>query len=578
MKQVIFLLPFIAITFMLSAQQIEKQNTFKFPTLSKDSYLGNVSYNPVDKLTSLQYATKGSLESYFSTYVFDEDLNFLKEFNEERNITDDIQEKINVFKWFTNKYKGEEYVKEGIYLYPGVGGKLVAQKVKYRYAYEWDEAQYYPKTEVLETKTFQGEDTDRLYLYETAQLPDGGLLVLAGLKASKTSKVKFQQARSFQLIKINTNLEIEYLDKITFPNNMAVTFVKVLSNESSTIISEDPSNSGFVKAEMKIHDLSLGKLLLVFTPVKSILQRDYTEENPSKHTMLIINQDGTIAAKENYTSPVSGWIIEDIILSGNENEFFFYGPAANDQYVNKLIPTNSPFNTTTESVEIKWRSFQLAKVVNDKIAWIKDTDLEEFEKKAIAPPSQKKIPIYKGERFIKSTFFASPSGEVFIGGQNYKEKILQDAPIKKEGFKDLVMFHFDNTGKLKAQYGVRREERNGDAKDIPAPQDICISADGKAIYWIYGEIEGFRGDGYLLGNPFLKISKAKLLVYPAISKINAADGSIEDPVFIGTDEKGRPKYYAHHHLSHVVSADGNYLTFIGEDHSGSNIWLGRMKL
>ena len=68
----------------------------------------------------------------------------------------------------------------------------------------------------------------------------------------------------------------------------------------------------------------------------------------------------------------------------------------------------------------------------------------------------------------------------------------------RDKFKDLIMFHFDNKGGLKAQYGIRRDFNNKHAKATLTPQGVYLSQDGKSLYWVYDEIKGYR-PGFSLG-------------------------------------------------------------------------------
>ena len=90
---------------------------------------------------------------------------------------------------------------------------------------------------------------------------------------------------------------------------------------------------------------------------------------------------------------------------------------------------------------------------------------------------------------------------MIISGQKYTTKNIQDSEypndetkkIKvKDAYKDLVMFHFDTQGNLKAQYGIKRDKNNKWSKAILTPQEVSMSGDGKSMYWTYGELKGMR--------------------------------------------------------------------------------------
>ena len=584
MKTISLLAVFLFGTFSLYAQQLLQEETYQFETLKKNCYLGDVSFYPEDQTTSLHYVQKMPTNTLFITYHFDEKLKFIEETQEEYSLMDGMkntgQEVKNTFKWFTNKYKGEEYTEDRIHIYQGMGGKLIAKKYEYTYAFGWDFGRYFPKTKLIDQLEAKGANSERIYLYDWVQNNEtGDAYLIVGKKADKKSKIKYQHARKFQIVKVSSDFEVEYLETIDFPHNMAISFMRVLSNE-------EPEESYEIDPDIPLaEDISRGPLAVVFSPVKAMIGKKNESENPEKQTLVLLDQHGKIDTKIRFTAKVSGWMIEDFVLSEDGQEVYFYGPAKEDAYVNQVMPTNSPLTGRTEIKDIKWKSFQLMKISNKEKAWIRDTDLKEFKSKAIAPPSQKQMPVYDGKKFAKTMTYLSPSGEVFIGGQEYTTKSATDGmgnSIKViDDYKDLILFHFDGSGKLKAQYGVRRDKMNKHSKRILTPQELVLSAEGNSLYWAYGEIAGFRGGTDFLnigGAGIGTISKSKLLYYPAVSKINMDNAQIGDFVMFGQDQDGKQLYYSHPDFSHLISPDGNYLTFIGEDKKGSVIWLGRMKL
>ncbi|MFT7590609.1 MAG: DNA-binding beta-propeller fold protein YncE [bacterium] len=153
----------------------------------------------------------------------------------------------------------------------------------------------------------------------------------------------------------------------------------------------------------------------------------------------------------------------------------------------------------------------------------------------------------------------------------------------KDAYKDLVMFHFDNQGQLKAQYGIKRDKNNKWSKSILTPQDVALSGDGKSLYWTYGELKGMR-QGVEIGGGLLELtggstlSKSKLLYYPAVARIDLEAGTIGDFVPLGADENGKQIYYTNPEFPSLMSPDRTNLTFIGESKNGKTIWLGRMNL
>ena len=497
--------------------------------------------------------------------------NFVEEttdqYSDVEHLKDNWEDLKQSFNWFTNQYQGEQYTEDHIHIFQGGKGKLIAKKYRYTYAFGWDFGRYYPKTELIDQLEAKGANSERVYLYDWVQNNETGeAYLIVGKKADKKSKIKYQHARKFQIIKVNKDFEVEYLETINFQYNMAISFMRVLSNEEP-----EESYEGDPEIPMT-EDISKGPLAIVFSPVKAMIGKKNESESPGRQTLVLLDEHGKIDAKVRFNAKMSGWVIEDFILSEDGKDVYFYGPAKEDAYVNQVMPTNSPLTGRAEIKDIKWKSFQLMKVSNKEVAWVRNTDLKEFKGKAIAPPSQKQMPVYDGKKFEKTMTYLSPAGEVFIGGQEYTTKKVTDATGNSrkviDNYKDLILFHFDAGGKLKAQYGVRRDKMNKHSKSFLTPQQLVLSQDGHSIYWAYGEIEGFRGGFNLLnvgGASVGTVSKSKLLYYPALSKINLDNAKIGDFVMFGKDESGKQLYYSHPDFSHLISPNGAYLTFIGED-------------
>ncbi|MEM9889060.1 MAG: hypothetical protein AAF849_24475 [Bacteroidota bacterium] len=246
----------------------------------------------------------------------------------------------------------------------------------------------------------------------------------------------------------------------------------------------------------------------------------------------------------------------------------------------QLKGINSPITYMSVKRNIKWDGFQLAKVNNGRVEWIESTDLKKFGEKAVKPPSQKQKPVYLGRFFEKIMTYVTPTGEIFIGGQEYRKILSRERTTTSEGlinYEDLLLFYFDVEGKLKAQYGACRDEMNRESKSMLTPQELILSPDGNAIYWIYGEIGGFKKNG-IFSDDWSKFSEAKLLYYPAVAKIDLGRGQMGDFTIIGQNDTGEQVYFSHPDFSHVLSEDGKQLLFLGENKSGNQIWLGQMNL
>ena len=575
---IFFCLPILNI----NSQKIVLENEYKFESLSKDSYLGNVSFNEEDKTTVLEYVERDMLKTTFKRYYFDENLKFLKEDIETFNNLDDLLAELKndiqgALSWFN--YKGESYTTESIKISQGMGGKVVASKQTITHNFSWFLGLYtrkYSKPEVVKIKS---ETDNKIYLYDYFNNEESGdAYMLVGVKAPKGSKDKYLHTRNFQIVKLSNDLDIEYLEEINFDYNMAVSYKNIVYNKGVKL-DETPEST----------NIKNGKLYLVFSPIKTMIGKKFASPNPGDNLLVVFDENGKIESKIDYKAKTSGWVIKGLSCADN-GDLFFYGPAKEDSYVNNVMPTNSPLTGRTEVKDIKWKNFQIMKISQNKFEWINSTDLKDFKTKAVSPPSQKQMPVYQGKNFVSVGSFVSPDGELFISGQNYTTKKVPDPNSKTEGatikvlddYKDLIMFHFDNNGLLKSQYGIRRDKMNKYSKRYKTPQYLNLSGDAKSLYWTYGEIKGMRGLELMQSvgnsNGNFTISKSKLLFYPAVSKIDLASGTLTDFNSLGKDSEGKQKYFTNPLFPQLISPDGSKLTFFGEDKKGSLVWLAQMNL
>ena len=566
------------------AQEIKlsKESTSTPPKFSRDSYLGNIIYNE-DGTTTLHYVEKQPFNIYFKNYTYDSDFNLVKDEIDNFSIADQIKaEWKEKFSWF--RYEGDEYTVEGISVDPTWGGKLIARKKVTTWKYSPVFGGYYPTVKTMKAEKLSGADDNRIYLYHRAEdYSKGNLVLLVGNKSEKGSKIKNLHTRNFQLMTISNNMEINYGEEIKFDYAVCINYARIIDEpglEESNV--DDP-----------IGDLSRGDLAIVFSPMKAMLTSKMTNEDPSVHTLLIIGADGKIKSKKEIKAPSSGWWIEDIVKFDN-GEIVAYGPSKDDKYINTLKPTNSPATFRQTTSETKWKVFQVMKLSKDyEMTYIKATDLDLFKERLVTPPSQKRSPSYIGKRFDKRQVMMTPAGELLITGQKYvwkkvpekdergndvKDRDGNTVYTKIKSYGDLLMFHFDDGGNLKSQYGIRRDKMNKYSRGIITPTDLYLGKDGSTVYWVYGEIKGFR-KGFTMGliGYTATISKKKLLYYPTVAKVDLSKGRISDFKPLGQDEKGKQLYFTNPEFPQLY-VPGSHLTFIGEDKVGKKIWFARLDL
>lgn len=559
--------------FASQAQKLESEAIYKPESLTKDSYIGSVDYDPETEHTSLYYVEKDVIKTSFKTYKFDESLDFIKEEIEtyklggDNGSSEDLSTVRKKYSWFN--FKKERYTSEFVSVSQGLGGKIIARKQKVTYVYNWFLGQYVPVYEPAQTVKIKSETDDKIYLYDgVVDSETGSAYVVVGQKAPKGSDEKYKETRHFQIVKITYDLEVEYLEEFSFDYNMAISYNTIFYNADA-----EPIDGA------QFRDIKNGKWYMIFSPIKSLRGRKTVNPKAGESRMVIVNEDGSIDAQIDFNAPAAGWVIDDVAFSGND--IYFYGPAIAGKYINQVKPTISPLTIRGNVKESKYKEYQVMKISNNKLAYINATNIKKFKKKLKNPPSQRRSPDYRGKKFIKSITHITENGELFIGGQNWEIVYNPITEEKVTKYTDLIMFHFDSQGELISQYGIRRDKNNKHSRANVTPQYLYEVPETGNVYWVYGEIKGLRR-GFEVGGIYSALgvgtlSKKKLLYYPAVAKISK-DGSIGDFLFLGTNDRGKPEYFTNPNVPQILSRDGKKLIFVGEDKKGKEIWLAKVAI
>jgi hypothetical protein len=511
----------------LRAQTVELEKTYEITGKSKRGSLANVEYNREKGLYTLYYVTKANDRmARFEIYTFDKDFNFVN------LTTDEIEfEKVKAkYTWF--KYRGELYTVDGLFVEPTMMGTLVLKRKKITYSYDWLFLGYRKKVEVLEKLKPKSDDGSKFH-YHTHFEDDreGVVYVLAGEKEKVSKDADPNKPfAALHLLKYNKELDLLGDVKLNFDYPQSV----VIARSLPFVYEDDPENPSFKG------------MTFVFAPMS--LKGLKEDPNKSNFTWVRISNDMKLDARVSFESPSPGWKIDELIYDEARDEMYYYGPSAEgrDKYWATAINTN------------KYKAVQLMKISSNKVEYLTSTNLDEFEAKLKTPPSQKKSPAYAGKKFRIANYYMASNGDFFVIGQNFQ-------PNDKTGpqFKDVLCFHFDSKGVLKAQYGVDTKEANAVAQANGCPQFFIEGASGKSMYWFLREIDGFAPNG-------------RLLTYLRIGKIDMNGATITDLKMPGGDKK--PEYFLDPNFPFLETEKGGVVTLFGADKKGKTIWFCRVKL
>lgn len=512
-------------TYFTQAQQLTYEKTYEVDAKAKRGFLDNVFINPADLSTVLSFGTKVNVSKTLSgkgdkvkikyqDYIFDKDYNFVK-----------VEERVEDYK--SGKFQGEYFVVEGVSVGMGLSGMNLKKK-KIEYTWSWYNRDYNKKVTLLEKVKPKTEDGNRFFPVQVFENDaTGEAIVLAGVIPTKANPNVTPY--EFHFLKVNADLTVSVVETAKFDKSMFL-------YKNFTIPAEGENTSE--------------EYCLLFKAGNALTEDKLGHKNDFE--MWRVSSEGKILKRVPFQVKASDWDIEQMI--SKEGSLYFVGPAKEG----KDVSTSKISSSASWGDNPKWKIYQLAKITGDKADYVTTTNLEDFEAKLKKPENQKKNPAYSGKRFDFNHAAVAKDGSLFICGQN-----------KSVGgeFQDILMFFFDNTGILKAQYGVRQEEVNDVSKLNAALQFIKFS-EGNA-YWEIWEMVGFKDEA---GNG----EKPKALVYPNIAKISLATGDISNFQRFGT-VKEKQTYFLQNDFPYLINpSDGSY-TYLGYNKKGNIFWFGKMK-
>ena len=503
-----------------TAQKLVLEKTYQVDKKAKKGYLDNVIVNPDDNTTTLSFVTKAKSSKntstvFYQNYIFDKEYNFVKK-----------EEKEDVY---TNKkFKGENYSVEGITLEPGLLGGITIKKKRTEYAWSWLALNYTMQTKVLDKIKVKDEDGNKYFLIKQYANEETGEIY--ALVMGKSASGAYDE---YSVIKVDQNLKFEIVEKFTFAKTKgfrtSFTLPQVQLTSSNDI---DISND----------DISYSDMCFIFAASYSADPTKLGEHTDFE--MIRISNKGKVQNRAEFKVQGSEWNITSVTSSA-DGSLYLVGPAN----PGKPLKSGASVSVNWGNNE-KWKFYQIAKITGDKAEYVTATNMEDFEAKLKKPASQKKSPEYKGKKFTVKNTTVTPDGSLFVYGQNFGNDSKWD---------DILMFYFDKNGILKAQYGVRLEERNSFSELNMAKQYLTVT--DNYAYWEIWELEN--------------IDDGRVLRYPNIAKINLANSEIGDFQKFGTQE-GKQEYYLQNSFPCIINPADKSLIYLGLNKKGNVFWFGKI--
>ena len=560
------------------AQKLAVEKTHDITGKARRGFLDDVHVNEAANKVDLVFCTKATNRKVkFETYHFDRDFNFKS--------MDQSEEPVEKVK----RYKGDTYDVPGVTVEPNMMGTLVLRRKQTHYTWDWFWGGYNKKVEILEKVKPRGDNGSFYqYLAHTDYDQTGNVLVITASK-DKLGKGTdpLRMYKEFHLLKFNKDLDLVSDTPVQFEQPQFVVFASTLRPQGDADETTDDSSDP---------EYDLG---VVLAPVS--VGGKKAAAPATSYTYLRVGADTKVQERVAVTSPNSVWLVNGM-STFPDGTVAVFGPANDkqDDYFDKEIPAQVANEAVRGPLEDKFKAknFELLKIKDGKLAFITNTPVPEFEQKLQTPPAQKRTPEYTGKRFRVTSGKVLANGDLLIGGQSYgiERKMLGLGAAKTQqssaglvgglgglisgkggtsmataannrSYKDIMMFHFDPQGHLRAQYGVRRQENNQYSEQNPNDQHVYLGANGRALYWMIGEIKGVREqDGMERGT-------YKTLYYPAVAKIDLASAKMGDFAKFGNEQ-----YFLNNSLPELPMGDQKTVVYFGENKSGKTMWFGKLPL
>lgn len=515
------------ITQSILAQQISKEATHEISKKANKGYLYEPKIDEAKNLLSLTYVTKSTNKKVkFETYKFDLNFNFLSVEETEEGV-----EKIKNYR----ADKGDEWEMNAVSVEKNFVGTLVLRRKIIKKKWNWFWGGYDIKVDLKEKLKPKSDDGNRFYyLTHSEQNENGSVIIVAGEKGDKNDPMR--QYKRIHILRYDAELN-QLTDKvIEFDHPQMIAAINTDDADEDAENDED--------------------IAILFAPMGGKGMGKVQDPNAANYTFVRVSPMGDI--KERISVASNHGIFDGSFVRVGD-AMVIYGPT-NENKTDYL-------NEKPEDDKFKAKNFQIVKINNGKVEYVTSTPISDFEKKAQNPPSQKRSPDYTGRKFRVADIMQSSNGDLLITGQNYSTPggLRRSAGTE---YTDIIMLHFDSKGNLKAQYGVRREENDKDAKMSPNSQLLTESSDGKSLYWTILEMKGFKKEKEL-GD-----SKYKFLVYPNVTKINLGSSSIGQFVQFG---QGKTDYYVNNKYPFLPIGKGQ-IVFLGESSNGKTLWFAKMPI
>ena len=343
------------------------------------------------------------------------------------------------------------------------------------------------------------------------------------------------------------------------------------------------------------HDLEMREIPFNMTGDKTLVYTTQFENNDvvavfaprkgsadlKKYNYFLFSEDGTVKEQAEFTSPANALLISAAFVKNGS--VYFCGNSVNDDdpyektFAEYASIQNPCYTDGANYQDQKWRkssesemdNFHFIRFTGNKMDFSSSTPVKDFKAKLVTSAEDKGADAYKGKKFSVDEFYITAKGEFIVSGQLTGWNKIGESMVKS--YEDVVCLHFDNTGKLRAQYGVKKMNTDKKSEIFDMPQRFIASADGTKLYWEILEVKGTKGyesfmDAYN-GNASFYAN-----FFPRLLEIDLEKTSIGKSKVLGAE-----KYYVRGAGKGIWNESERSMLYVGHDEDREFLWVATVK-
>ena len=368
---------------------------------------------------------------------------------------------------------------------------------------------------------------------------------------------------------IFTLAKVESKDK-----NLADKFLVLLINDNLEL-TEKPMDLDGSYSLVYCQQMPNENIVTVFAPNKGM-------SDVSKYVYYEFDIEGNIVNKAEFKSPASALLIT--AAYEKEGNIYFFGTSTKSkdpfaEVFHEYAPIYNPGASGSNKLDLKWKksseaemdNFHILKFSGNQLAFTSTTPVSDFKSKFKTAPGDKGASVYKGKKFHIENFTVTSEEDYLVAGQ-ITSSVNMGMGNPTDSFEDIICFHFDKNGNLKAQYGIGKMNNDKKSEIFEMAQRFYPSPDGKSLYWELLEIKGTKGyESFLDALAGYEILYPQF--FPRIVKIDLANSSLGSVKILGEG-----KYFLKRDFPSIYDIKENSLTYICLDEDWKKLMIGKIIL